>query len=55
MSFQPQVETGIDGRKYALNIDHPGLMSSIVMGEVGKEGVENKRWTLKKRKRVNPW
>lgn len=52
MRFQPQVETGIDGRKYALNIDHPGLVSSIVMGEVGKEGVENKRWTLKRKKRL---
>lgn len=46
------METGIDGRKYALNIDHHGLMSSIVMGEVGKEGVENKKWTPKRSKRL---
>lgn len=51
MRFQPQVETGTDGRKYASNIDHPGLVSSIV-GEVGKESVENKRWTLKRRKKL---
>lgn len=52
MRFQPQVETGIDGRKYAFNIDHPGLVSGIVRGEVGKEGVENKTWTLKSSKRL---
>lgn len=52
MRFQPQVGTGTDRRKYVLNIDHPGLVSSIVVGEVGKEGVENKRWTLKRRKRL---
>lgn len=35
-----------------MNIDHPGLMSSVVRGQVGKERVENKRWTLKRRRRL---